>query len=52
MGRIKVETMNEKRCMDGVCQMLDEVEYALFDVNKTLQSVIWWKLENQSLMNE
>jgi hypothetical protein len=38
--------------MYGVCGMLGEVECALFNVNETLPRIIWWRLENQSLMKE
>jgi hypothetical protein len=51
MGRIKVETRNEKG-LYGVCGMLGEMECALFNVNETLTSIIWWRLENQSLVKE
>jgi hypothetical protein len=51
MGRIKVGTMKGKR-LYGVCGMLGRMECVIFNVNESLPSMIWWRLENQSLMNE
>jgi hypothetical protein len=51
MGRINVRTRNGKR-LYGVCGILGGVECALFNVNETLPCMIWWRLENQSLMKE
>jgi hypothetical protein len=51
MCRIKVGTRNEKG-LYGVCGMLGGMECALFNVNETLPNMIWWWLENQSLVKE
>jgi hypothetical protein len=51
MGRIKVGTRNGKMFY-RVYGMLGGMECALFNVNETLPSIIWWRQENQSLMKE
>jgi hypothetical protein len=51
MGRIKVRTRNGKMFY-RVYGMLGGMECALFNVNETLPSIIWWRQENQSLMKE
>jgi hypothetical protein len=51
MGRIKVGVRN-KKMLYAICGMLGGIECALFHVNETLSSMIWWRLDHQSLMKE